>query len=166
MKPLPAAIASVALTLLPVQSRATCGTNGAARSPAQVVQAQVDAYNAHDVEALAACYANDAGLLYLSGEHPSIRGADAIRSAFGFLARQPKDFHVDILERIVNGPVVIDQERLHACHWASTCPTPSRSTRCATGRSRRCGFRRPSEWDRTGYAQMAPRSVSEAGLAG
>jgi uncharacterized protein (TIGR02246 family) len=107
------AIATMLLTLLPVHARAACGSTDAASTPAQVVQAQVDAYNAHDIEALAACYADDASLVYLSGERPPIKGKDAIRKVFGFLARQPKAFGVQIIERVTTGPVVIDLERLH-----------------------------------------------------
>ncbi|HEV2622657.1 MAG TPA: nuclear transport factor 2 family protein [Frateuria sp.] len=111
MKPLTVAVAALALASLPLHAHAACGPAGG--SPAQVVQAQVDAYNAHDVDALVACYADDASLEYLSGGHPPIEGRDAIRKAFGFLAGQPQAFGVQIVERIVSGPVVIDLERLH-----------------------------------------------------
>jgi hypothetical protein len=49
----------------------------------------------------------------LDGKRPPIRGQAAIRKAFGFLARQPKAFHVEIVRRSATGPVVVDQERLH-----------------------------------------------------
>ncbi|NUR22668.1 nuclear transport factor 2 family protein [Frateuria sp.] len=101
------------LTLAPLHAIAACGSTGAHSSPPEVVQAQVDAYNAHDVEALAACYADDASLVYLAGERPPIRGRDAIRMAFGFLPRQPKAFHVEVVRRSAAGPVVVDLERLH-----------------------------------------------------
>lgn len=107
------AVAAALLVLAPIHAQAACGSTNAKSSPAQVVQAQVDAYNAHDIEALVACYADDASLAYLDGEHPSTQGRDAIRKVFGFLARQPKAFHVEIVRRTATGPVVVDQERLH-----------------------------------------------------
>lgn len=111
MKPWPAF--ALLLALVPPHAHAACGSTTATSSPTEVVQAQVNAYNAHDVEALAACYADDASLAYLSGERAPIQGKDAIRTAFGFLPRQPKTFHVEILQRNAAGPVVIDEERLH-----------------------------------------------------
>lgn len=107
------ALASSALFALGCShAQAACGS-GDSGTPEQIVQAQVDAYNAHDVGALAACYADDARLVYLSGEHPPIEGKDAIRTAFGFLATQPKAFRVEIVRRTVNGPVIVDLERVH-----------------------------------------------------
>lgn len=101
--------------LVPVSfaAHAACGSTDAHSTPAQVVQAQVDAYNAHAIEALVACYADDASLAYLSGEQATIKGKAAIRKAFGFLPGQSRDFHVEILKRVATGPVVIDEERLH-----------------------------------------------------
>jgi putative hydrolase of HD superfamily len=109
----PRLLAAALLTLAPLHAWAACGATDAKSSPAQVVQAQVDAYNAHDIDALVACYAKDASLSFLDGEHPSTHGRDAIRTVFGFLARQPKAFHVEIVQRTATGPVVVDLERLH-----------------------------------------------------
>jgi putative hydrolase of HD superfamily len=99
--------------LVPLHAWAACGSTNAKSSPTQVVQAQVDAYNAHDIDALVACYADDARLTELDGKRPPIRGRAAIRKAFGFLASQPMAFHVEIVRRTATGPVVVDQERLH-----------------------------------------------------
>jgi hypothetical protein len=87
----------------------TCGHS---TDPAQIVQAQVDAYNAHDIDAFAACYADDTTLIDLSGKRPPVHGMAALKTTFAFLKTAPKDFHVDILQRSVNGPIVVDQERL------------------------------------------------------
>jgi len=45
-------------------STSVCGTSG---DPAQLVQAQVDAHNAHDIDAFASCDANSVTLTDLSG---------------------------------------------------------------------------------------------------
>ncbi|WP_049620696.1 nuclear transport factor 2 family protein [Frateuria defendens] len=98
-----------ALAALPWQAMAACG--GAGATPEQVVAAQVAAYNAHDIEAFAACYADDASLVDLTGKRPVVKGIPALKQTFAFLATKPKGFGVDIVKRIVNGPLVIDQER-------------------------------------------------------
>lgn len=92
---------------------AACGKTNADSGPAEVVQAQVDAYNAHDVQAFAACYADDADVVDLSGKRPEVKGQAALKQAFAFLGKVPGDFGVDIVKRVVNGPVVIDLEHLH-----------------------------------------------------
>ena len=109
----PCCALSMLLALVPLYARAACDSTTAASTPTQVVQAQVDAYNAHDVEAFTACYADDASLIHLSGERPPIQGKDAIRKAFGFLSTQPEAFHVEIVKRVATGSVVIDEEHLH-----------------------------------------------------
>ncbi|KRE92475.1 hypothetical protein ASG87_00735 [Frateuria sp. Soil773] len=92
---------------------AACGTTDASSRPDQVVQAQVAAYNAHDIEAFAACYADDVSIVDLSGKRPEVKGQAALRKAFAFLDKAPRDFGVDIVKRVVNGPVVIDLEHPH-----------------------------------------------------
>lgn len=91
---------------------AACGNTSATSSPAEVVQAQVDAYNAHDLAAFTACYADDARVIDLSGKRPERKGQAALKQAFAFLGQAPKGFGVDILKRVVNGPVVIDLEHV------------------------------------------------------
>jgi len=103
-------IASIGmLLLLPSMSTMACGTSN---DPAQVVQAQVDAYNAHDIDAFAACYAENATLTDLSNKRPVVKGVPALKGTYAFLAKMPKEFHVEIVQRVVNGPIVIDKERV------------------------------------------------------
>lgn len=110
----PALPATLALLLLPGLAHAACGSTTRASSPAEVVQAQVLAYNAHDAAAFAACYADDARLTGLSGKRPPIEGKAAIEKAYASLiATQPTAFRVEILERTVSGPIVVDLERVH-----------------------------------------------------
>lgn len=81
-----------------------------APTPAAVVQAQLDAYNAHDAEALAAIYADDAQQF----QHPDTllaSGGAQIRARFRarFAAARP---HAQLLNRMVCGDMVIDHERV------------------------------------------------------
>jgi imidazolonepropionase-like amidohydrolase len=79
-------------------------------SPESVVQDQVDAYNARDVERFVALFSPDAEVL----RHPSgevlARGRDAIRATYSDLFEQSPDLHCRILRRTVQGRFVIDQE--------------------------------------------------------
>lgn len=79
-------------------------------TPEAVVQAQLDAYNAHDVEALVAIYADDAEQF----QHPATplaRGAAQLRARFAarFAESRPQ---AQLLNRIVAGNMVIDHERI------------------------------------------------------
>ncbi|MDN2710106.1 GNAT family N-acetyltransferase [Janthinobacterium sp. SUN118] len=80
-------------------------------SPAAVVQAQLDAYNAHDVPALLAIYSDDAQQF----QHPDTllaTGAAQIASRFTarFAASRPQ---AQLLNRIACGKLVIDHEIVH-----------------------------------------------------
>lgn len=85
---------------------------GDASDPASVVDAQVAAYNAHDVDAFAACYAADVRIHDLSGRNPLRRGQAELKKAYAFLHKVPDGFRVRIVRRIVSGPIVVDHERV------------------------------------------------------
>lgn len=86
-----------------------CGS--ATLSPAEVVSIQAAAYNARDLDGFAACYADDVVMTDLSGKNPVISGQAALRKTFAYLGKPKAGAGVTIVERIVNGPVVIDKER-------------------------------------------------------
>ena len=77
-----------------------------------VVQRQLDAYNAHDVEALAATYAEDAEQF----EHPSTPLASGLASLRQRWTSRFKDplLHAELRMRIVMGRVVIDHESVRS----------------------------------------------------
>ena len=78
--------------------------------PATVVQRQLDAFNARDVEALVAIYADDAELF----EHPDkllAKGTAALRERYTARFQEP-NLHAALLHRIVAGDKVIDHERV------------------------------------------------------
>jgi steroid delta-isomerase-like uncharacterized protein len=69
---------------------------------AQVLKRETEAWNAHDADGVAACYAEDAKLFDVGQPEP-LRGRAAIRgSVAGYLAAF-SDFHADVREPIVSG---------------------------------------------------------------
>jgi hypothetical protein len=79
-------------------------------NPVAVVQRQLDAYNARDIDALMATYADDAEQF----EHPSTllaSGAAQIRERSSVRLKEP-NLHARLLQRIVSGNFVIDHEKV------------------------------------------------------
>lgn len=76
--------------------------------PRAVVQRQLDAYNARDIDALLATYADDAQLF----EHPAkllASGAAQLRERFTARFQEP-NLHAQLVGRVVMGSVVLDHE--------------------------------------------------------
>lgn len=77
-------------------------------TPESVVQRQLDAYNAHDIDALMATYAEDVELF----EHPATllaSGAAQVRERQAVRLAEP-NLHAKLVQRMVMGSMVIDQE--------------------------------------------------------
>lgn len=75
-----------------------------------VVQRQLDAYNARDIETLLSVYADDAQLF----DHPSklvAAGTAELRRRFTARFQEP-NLQAALLKRIVAGEMVIDHERV------------------------------------------------------
>lgn len=75
-----------------------------------VVQRQLDAYNARDIGALLAIYAEEAELY----EHPAkllAKGTAALRERFTVRFQEP-NLHATLLTRIAQGNLVIDHEKV------------------------------------------------------
>jgi hypothetical protein len=81
-----------------------------AEAAVAVVQAQLDAYNAKDLDALLATYAPDAEQTTLQGELLA-KGHDAMRIRFAARFAEP-NLHAKLLARVVVGNVVTDSERI------------------------------------------------------
>ncbi|MFN7153786.1 MAG: nuclear transport factor 2 family protein [Acidovorax sp.] len=77
-------------------------------SPLAVVQAQLDAYNAKDIDALLATYAPDAEQYVLHGERLA-QGHAQMRDRFLARFAEP-DLHARLLSRTVVGATVVDSE--------------------------------------------------------
>jgi putative hydrolase of HD superfamily len=77
-------------------------------SPLAVVQAQLDAFNARDIDALMRTYAPDAQQFALHGARLA-SGHDEIRPRYVARFTEP-DLHARLLSRIVMGNIVTDLE--------------------------------------------------------
>jgi uncharacterized protein (TIGR02246 family) len=96
---------------------ASCRTTGDAtlrpvppRTAEQTVQAQLDAYNAQDVEAFVATYAEDAEVVFGSAG-TTLKGRDALRERYGGVFKKYPRNHARIAERKLEGDtVVMDHE--------------------------------------------------------
>jgi hypothetical protein len=96
-----------------------------APTPAGVVQRQVDAYNAHDVERFVATYAEDAEIFNSPGAvTPRLSGRESIRADYSALFREFPNAHCAVVNRALEGAYVFDQE---LCTFASNGP-PLRAT--------------------------------------
>jgi hypothetical protein len=78
---------------------------------AAVVQRQLEAYNARDLEAFAATYADGVTIYRLPTLEPAIRGMAKLREVYAQRFSSP-NLHAEILSRIVLGNKVIDHERV------------------------------------------------------
>jgi len=74
----------------------------------QVVAAQLDAYNRKDLDALLACYADDASM-YVYPATLVASGHAALRERMALRFTEP-DLHAELRQRVVLGEVVIDDE--------------------------------------------------------
>jgi hypothetical protein len=79
--------------------------------PREVVDAQLRAYNAHDLEAFCATYAHDAVLSKPAVNQELARGMEAIRALYAKLFSNSK-IHCEIKSRIEISNFVIDHERI------------------------------------------------------
>ena len=90
-----------------------------------VVQRQIDAYNARDIDAFMACYAEDVELLRFPPRRFSPRQLlspvkarlgrprkQAMRETYGRLFRDSPSLHAEIVARVVHRNIVIDHERV------------------------------------------------------
>jgi putative hydrolase of HD superfamily len=78
------------------------------RSALNVVQAQLDAYNAKDIDALLATYAQDAEQFILHGERLA-KGHEEMRSRFLVRFAEP-DLYARLVSRTAMAGVVVDFE--------------------------------------------------------
>ncbi|UFH54615.1 nuclear transport factor 2 family protein [Spirosoma sp. KNUC1025] len=80
-------------------------------TPESLIQKQVDAYNARDIDAFLATYADDIELYDLPDKLLA-KGKEAMRKQYGTLFSQAKSLHCEIANRIVINNTVIDHEKV------------------------------------------------------
>jgi hypothetical protein len=81
-------------------------------TPEALVQEQLDAYNARDLQRFVACYADDVTVWRLPATEPSIRGRQALAAHYAANRFQRPNLHAELLNRMVMGNKVIDHERI------------------------------------------------------
>ena len=81
------------------------------KSPVDVVQQQVNAYNAKDIDAFLATYSSDVEL-YMHPDSLFLSGHEGMRESYGPFFSTTPQLHVEILSRMTSGNVVIDKERV------------------------------------------------------
>lgn len=80
-------------------------------TPVDVVQAQLEAYNAQDLDAFCACFAKDCVIADLNGAVTQ-EGAGQIRERYEDMFAQYPANKAQIVSRIAVGNVVADHERI------------------------------------------------------
>ncbi|MEO5947263.1 MAG: amidohydrolase family protein [Chitinophagaceae bacterium] len=79
-------------------------------TPAMLAQQQLNAYNAHDLEAFLEPYAEDVEI-YNFPDKLEMKGKAEMRKNYQFITQVPK-LHCNLLNRIVQSNMVIDQEEV------------------------------------------------------
>lgn len=86
--------------------------SGTTASALDVVQAQLMAYNARDIDTFAALFAEDATLFELGAPIPAAAGRAAIRSRYAALFESSPNLYSRLLSRVCLGNTVVDLERI------------------------------------------------------
>ncbi|HYO21871.1 MAG TPA: amidohydrolase family protein, partial [Flavisolibacter sp.] len=82
-------------------------------TPAELADQQLVAYNAHNLEAFLAPYAEDVEIYDLSSNKLQVKGKEQMRKRYSFL-NNIGTLYCNLLNRIVEGNVVIDHEEIWA----------------------------------------------------
>lgn len=80
-------------------------------TPVELAQQQLNAYNARDIEAFLEPYAEDVELFNFPNQPISV-GKERMRRSYGKLFEETPDLHCELVDRMVMGNTVIDQERV------------------------------------------------------
>ena len=80
------------------------------QSPEVIVQKQLDAYNARDIDSFVTCFAPDIKMYELDGNKLICEGREAFRTIYDNLFSSSPQLNVKLLNRIHKEDVVIDHE--------------------------------------------------------
>lgn len=83
------------------------------RSPAELAEAQLQAYNAKDLDAFCACYAEDVQVWRMPDLQPRLSGLPAFRESYAAGAFANPAVRAEVSERLVMGSKVVDHEWVH-----------------------------------------------------
>lgn len=90
----------------------TVSAQQSAKTPEQVAQSLIDAYNARNLESIVRAYAPDSIAYALPSGEVILKGHDAIRKKFARILDPNVKFKAEVLSRIVDGKFVIDKEKI------------------------------------------------------
>ena len=96
----------------PTTTSTTAPTAYAPNSPGAVVQAQLEAYNAGELDAFMATFHPEAELFSIGNATPRAQGRDAVRAIYADLFARSPDLHSELMHRAILGNRVIDHERI------------------------------------------------------
>lgn len=82
------------------------------RSPVRTVQAQIEAFNAHDLEAFAATFAEDAEGFDFPATPQETKGRAGLKALYAKRFQEHPDLHAGVKEQMVSGAFVIQRERI------------------------------------------------------
>ena len=82
------------------------------RSPARTVQLQIEAFNAHDLGAFAATFAEDVEGFDFPATPQGPKGRAALQETYGKRFQDQPDLHASVKEQMVSGAFVIQKERV------------------------------------------------------
>jgi len=82
------------------------------KTPEDVAQSLVDAYNARRMDGILKAYSPDSVAYALPSGEIILKGHDAIRKKFARILEPNVNLRVDIVNRIVDGKFVIDKEKI------------------------------------------------------
>lgn len=80
--------------------------------PEAVVERQLGAYNAHDLEAFAACYSEDVELYDFPATLREPGGKAGLKAHYGQRFKENPDLHASAKDQILSGPYVIHREKV------------------------------------------------------
>ena len=81
--------------------------------PSELVQQQLDAYNARDIDSFVACFSETVCLRELRDNSVIAQGRPAMRELYHALFEGSPKLHAHLLQRTIEGNVVIDHEEVH-----------------------------------------------------
>jgi hypothetical protein len=93
------------------------GEDGQMSMATDVVDAQIEAYRAKDVERFLSHYADDASVVLFDGT-PMFADKQAMREQYGKLFADSPDLRLTVASRMTAGDFVVDEEHVSGIHFA------------------------------------------------
>jgi hypothetical protein len=106
------ALVVVALAFAESAGAQTASTIAKTKTPEQVAQALVDAFNAKDMDGILKTYSPDSVAHHLPSGEVFLKGHAEIKKKFSKMFEGDTKVKVEVVNRIVDGKFVIDKERI------------------------------------------------------